>query len=101
MKVLKRKVAIILLYVDDLIITGDALEEIQETRRNLLKRFEMKDLGDLKHFLGLEIEKKFERVVLIPEEIYRGSFEEIWDVELQGNCNTDGSEPEVKNGSWR
>ncbi|KAL6311805.1 hypothetical protein AAG906_020916 [Vitis piasezkii] len=47
------KLAIVLVYVD-LIITGDDVEEICRTKENLSVRFEMKELGQLKHFLGLE-----------------------------------------------
>ena len=50
------RLAIVLVYVDDLIITGDYSEEIQRTRENLLVRFQMKEIGVLKHFLGLEVE---------------------------------------------
>lgn len=51
------KVAIVLVYVDDLIITGDHVEEIQQIRGNLSVRFQMKELGELNHFLGLEVER--------------------------------------------
>jgi hypothetical protein len=39
------RLAIVLVYVDDLIITVDYSEEIQRTRVNLLVRFQMKELG--------------------------------------------------------
>lgn len=51
------RLAIVLVYVDDLIITGDNIHEIQLIRENLATRFKMKELGELKHFLGLEIEE--------------------------------------------
>ena len=50
------KIAIVLVYVDDLIITGDDETEILRTKENLSIRFHMKELGQLKHFLGLEID---------------------------------------------
>lgn len=50
------RLAIVLVYVDDLIITGDYSEEIERTRENLSVRFQMKELGELRHFLGLEVE---------------------------------------------
>ena len=49
------KLAIILIYVDDLILIGDLIEEIQQTRENWSVRFQMKELGELNHFLGLEV----------------------------------------------
>ena len=50
------RLAIVLVYVDDLIITGDDEEEISQIKENLSVRFQMKELGRLKHFLGLEID---------------------------------------------
>ena len=37
---------IIVIYVDDLIITGDSDSEIAEVKSFLKKKFEMKDLGE-------------------------------------------------------
>ena len=45
---------IIVLYVDDLILIGDELL-IHSCKEDLAKEFEMKDLGLLHYFLGLEI----------------------------------------------
>jgi transposase InsO family protein len=60
----KGRLAIVLVYVDDLIITGDNIEEIQGIRENLSIRFQMKELGELKHFLGLEVERTKEGIFL-------------------------------------
>ena len=40
-----------------MIITGDDVDEIRRTRENLAVRFQMKELRELKHFLGLEVDR--------------------------------------------
>ena len=48
------KLLIIVLYVDDLILTGD--EQLTNScKEDLEREFEMKDMGLLHYFLGLEI----------------------------------------------
>ena len=51
------KLAIVLVYVDDLIVTGDDEREIYRMKENLSVPFQMKELGELKHFLGLEVNR--------------------------------------------
>jgi hypothetical protein len=63
-KFLNTKIAIVLVYVDDLIVTGDYEEEILLTKENLSIRFQMKELGQLKHFLGLEVDYTHEGLIL-------------------------------------
>ena len=62
------KLAIVLVYVDDLVITGDDEEEIPRTKENLSVRFQMKELGQLKHFLGLEIDRTQEGIFLCQQK---------------------------------
>jgi hypothetical protein len=52
--VVEGKILIIVLYVDDLILNGDG-QLIHSCKEDLAKEFEMKDLGPLHYFLGLEI----------------------------------------------
>ena len=48
------KLLIIILYVDDLILTGDE-QLIRSCKEDLAREFEMKDMGLMHYFLGLEI----------------------------------------------
>ncbi|WZY72232.1 hypothetical protein YC2023_004472 [Brassica napus] len=45
----------LLVYVDDIIITGSDKEGIIATKEFLKSMFEIKDLGEMKYFLGIEI----------------------------------------------
>ncbi|KAL0406498.1 UNVERIFIED_CONTAM: Retrovirus-related Pol polyprotein from transposon RE2 [Sesamum latifolium] len=45
----------LLVYVDDILITGPSLFEIQKVKSYLHNLFTIKDLGDARYFLGLEI----------------------------------------------
>ncbi|KAL0286723.1 UNVERIFIED_CONTAM: Retrovirus-related Pol polyprotein from transposon RE1 [Sesamum calycinum] len=55
-KAKERKLAIVLVYVDDLIIMGDCEEEVLQTKENLSVHFQMKKLGLLSTFLVLEVD---------------------------------------------
>ena len=46
---------ILLLYVDDMLITGDDSEHISQVKKHLSKEFQMSDLGPLRYFLGIEV----------------------------------------------
>ena len=50
------KIAIyLLLYVDDMLIASHSLVEIQSLKLKLKSAFEMKELGEAKKILGMEI----------------------------------------------
>ena len=46
---------ILLLYVDDMLIAGSSIEEINNLKKQLSKQFAMKDLGAAKQILGMWI----------------------------------------------
>ena len=50
------RLCVLVLYVDDLIITGNDLLLVEQIKAALCQRFEMTDLGTLHFFLGLEIQ---------------------------------------------
>ena len=56
-KVVHNHVLILVLYVDDLFLTGDE-QLIDQCKRELTFEFEMKDLGLMHYFLGLEVWQK-------------------------------------------
>ena len=48
---------ILVLYVDDMVLTGSS-RLIKDCKRNLVAEFNMKDMGLMHYFLGLEVWKK-------------------------------------------
>ncbi|CAL2255956.1 unnamed protein product [Prunus armeniaca] len=51
----KGKLTALIIYVDDMIVTRDDQAEMQNLQKYLASEFEMKSLGDLKYFLGIEV----------------------------------------------
>jgi len=58
------KLTVLIVYVDDMIITGDDKEEISRLQEELATDFEMKNLGGLKYFLGIEVARSREGIFL-------------------------------------
>jgi len=47
---------IITLYIDDLVLVGPDLYKIEQVKKELRKRFEMSDIGQVKDLLSMQIE---------------------------------------------
>jgi hypothetical protein len=62
-KIIRNHPVILVLYVDDLFLTGEE-NLIAQTKRELLAEFEMKDLGLMHYFLGLEVWQKLSEIFL-------------------------------------
>jgi hypothetical protein len=58
-----RGIVVIVIYVDDLIITRDSDVNIFDMKKLLKQKFEMKDLRELYYFLGIE-------AILFPKGIW-------------------------------
>ena len=46
---------LVLVYVDDIIITGSSSTKVQQVIHDMQKTFSLKDLGELSYFLGIEV----------------------------------------------
>lgn len=60
----KDKLSVLIVYVDDIILTGDDTDEMNRLKQCLAKEFEIKDLGQLRYFLGMEIARSKEGIVV-------------------------------------
>ncbi|RVW13780.1 Retrovirus-related Pol polyprotein from transposon RE1 [Vitis vinifera] len=58
------KITTLIVYVDDMVVTGNDLEERKALQNYLSREFEMKDLGPLKYFLGIEVSRSSEGIFL-------------------------------------
>ncbi|RVW39537.1 Retrovirus-related Pol polyprotein from transposon RE1 [Vitis vinifera] len=58
------KIAILIVYVDDIILTGDHVTEMDRLKKSLALEFEIKDLGSLRYFLGMEVARSKRGIVV-------------------------------------
>ncbi|WJX72888.1 hypothetical protein P8452_56724 [Trifolium repens] len=74
---------ILCLYVDDLLITGSDENEISDFKIELMREFEMTDLGHISYFLGIEFYKS-SRGLLMHQKRYASEVLKRFDMV---NCN--------------
>ncbi len=77
-------ITIILVYVDDLLITGSNTDIIQSTRVKMKQQFKMKDLGHLRFFLGLEFSRNAFGILLNQQK---------YSIELIADSRQGGAKP--------
>ncbi|KAJ4728947.1 Retrovirus-related Pol polyprotein from transposon TNT 1-94 [Melia azedarach] len=53
---------IISMYVDDLLIIGSRIDDVNDFKQQLYQKFEMTDLGEMKFFLGLQVHQTAEGI---------------------------------------
>ena len=54
----------LIVYVDDIVITGTDQDGIQKLKQHLFNHFQTKDLGKLKYFLGIKVAQSNSGVVI-------------------------------------
>ena len=65
---------ILVVYVDDLTMMGNSLDLITRTKEALKGKFQLKDLGELKHYLGIHITwDRGSKLIYLDQEVYINS----------------------------
>ncbi|WVZ19670.1 hypothetical protein V8G54_006992 [Vigna mungo] len=54
----------LLVYVDDFVLTSDSMDDIVAVKKYLHQEFRIKDLGNLKYFLGFEVARSRQCLIL-------------------------------------
>ncbi|RVW94062.1 Retrovirus-related Pol polyprotein from transposon RE1 [Vitis vinifera] len=73
----KGEMTLFIVYVDDIIITGDDEEGIGNLKKLLAREFEIKDLGQLRYFLGMEVGRTKEGIVVTQRKYVLDLLQEI------------------------
>ena len=58
------KLSIVIVYVDDIILSGDNLAKLERLKNFMAKGFEIKDRGTLMHSLGMEVARSKKGIFL-------------------------------------
>jgi hypothetical protein len=85
---------IIVLYVDDLILTSSDSKLLNHVKTNLKNKFEMKDLGFLHYFLGLQVLQTNEGIFLSQSK-YACELLHHFHMESRVNISSTCTSPEV------
>ncbi len=64
----KSRIIVIVIYVDDVIVTGNSDVNIFHLKKLLKQKFEMKDLGKLCYFLSIEVIKSLKGISLLQKK---------------------------------
>ena len=65
------KIATLYVYVDDIVVTRDNQEGIMGPESCLAKEFEIMDLGKLQYFLGIEVARSNQGLLILKGSIYK------------------------------
>ena len=83
------EVQILVVYVDDLTMMGNSLELINQTKEALKGSFKLKDLGELKLYLGIRVTRdRGSKLIYLDQEVYIESVLERFGFQ---DCNPDST----------
>ena len=56
------KIAVLIFYVDDVVLSRDDIAKIVHLKRKMGDKFEIKGLGNMKYFFGIEVARSKEGI---------------------------------------
>lgn len=62
------KIIVLIIYVDDMIITSNDLEKIARIQNELAIDFKMKNLSKIKYFLGIEVSRTKDDIFIFEQK---------------------------------
>jgi hypothetical protein len=72
------KVIVLIVYVDDIVLTNNDNEEIQRLKNHMAREFEIKDLGNSKYILGIEVARSIHGIFLSQRKYVLDLLKETW-----------------------
>jgi hypothetical protein len=84
----------IVVYIDDFILVCNNKDKLFQVKEKISRKFEMKDLGDLHFFLGMELERDRAQCLLYINQI--GYLKEILKHFCMEDCKAIGVPPNPK-----
>jgi hypothetical protein len=107
---ISRKGNSLIVYVDDIVLTGNDDGEMQNLKHRLANEFEIKDLGTLKYFLGIEVARSKHGIFISQRKYILDLLKETWMlgckvtdnlVEVNVKLGECGESPMVDNGRYQ
>ena len=104
------KIAILIVYVDDIILIGDDEAEMINMKNTLSQEFEIKDLGALRYFLGMEVAQTSKGISVSQRKYVLDLLEETGmlgcrptdiPMEQNGKLSDDEESPSIDKGQYQ
>ncbi|KAA0037323.1 Beta-galactosidase [Cucumis melo var. makuwa] len=96
------KIAVLIIYVDDIVLSRDDQAEISQLKQRMRNEFEIKDLENLKYFLGMEVARSKEGISVSQRKYTLDLLTETGmlgclpaDTSIEFNCKLGNSDDQV------
>lgn len=81
----------LIVYVDDILITDDYLEKVERLKKKLAQEYEIKDLGEM-YFLAMEVARSKQGIVMTQQKYIQDLLKDTgmsgcWPAETPTNAN--------------